>query len=99
MLACLAPWSNTIPLTNLVEEDNLCTICMISTMCKSIGLLGYFTIPIASTTISTNLLANSGYNLVCKEVLAILNNKAFSGSGTTYLNSSKNLKVSYLAVS
>jgi hypothetical protein len=68
-------------------------------MCKSIGLSGFLTIDTASTTISTNLLANSGYNLVCKAVLAILKSKGFSGFSAATLKLSKNLKVSYLAVS
>lgn len=79
MLACLAPWSNTIPLTNLVLVDNLWTMCIISTICKSIFSFSYLIISTASTIISTNLLANSGYNFVCKDVLAIDNNKDFSG--------------------
>lgn len=72
---------------------------MISTMCKSMGLSGFLTIPTASTTISTNLLANSGYNLVWRAVLAMLKSKGFSGFLASTLNYSKNLKVSYLAVS
>lgn len=43
------------------------------------GESSYLMIPTASTTISTNLLASSGYNLVCKEVLATESNKALSG--------------------
>lgn len=63
------------------------------------GLLGYFMMLTASTTISTNKLANSGYNLVYKAVLATFNKRALSGLGAATLNSSRNLKVSYLAVS
>jgi len=68
-------------------------------MCKSIAFSGYLTIYTASTTISTNNLDNSGCNLVYKAVLATLNKRALSGFSAFTLNSSKNLKVSYLAVS
>jgi hypothetical protein len=67
-------------------------------MCKSI-LSSLLIILTASTTISTNKLDISGCNLVYKAVLAALNNKDLSGFSAEILNSSKNLKVSYLAVS
>ena len=46
--------SRTKPLTSLVSLANLWTICMISIICKSIGLSSIRIISIASTTISTN---------------------------------------------
>ena len=37
MSGCLAPWSITSPRTNRLSLPSLCVMCIISTICKSIG--------------------------------------------------------------
>mmetsp|Transcript_6069 Transcript_6069/g.8219 ORF Transcript_6069/g.8219 Transcript_6069/m.8219 type:complete len:285 (-) Transcript_6069:448-1302(-) len=100
---CLAPWSSTRPCTKRVSEENLCFMCMSSTMCKSTAPSSPSgrTQRTASATMSVKDSAVSSGTLVDRAVRATqrINSRSISLDpvATSCLNVSKNSRVATFA--
>mmetsp|Transcript_6406 Transcript_6406/g.27289 ORF Transcript_6406/g.27289 Transcript_6406/m.27289 type:complete len:217 (+) Transcript_6406:767-1417(+) len=93
MSGCLEPWSSTRPRTKRVSLSSLCFMCMISTMCRSMGSSGLAMQHTASTTMEVSLSASSSLSFERSAVFATQLRSSLSGFSTPahfILNVSKN---------